>query len=287
MANLNAKALKEAREKRQWSQEKLSEEAKINVSTISRIERGISSRANGHTLKQLAAALEVAGGDLCEPPNAKPDLVKLPMDTAARNALELVARRYGVSRRTIIELAPLLFYIAAEQSLSRRRQRLEEISEAADSLNDLQSKIPHLPLEWFVPSDSFDPERASIAARDLFGRKIAGGGRQFMIGYLESYEEAEHNPFAAFLNEALEAVGPSGRPDGNLNPVCCSRLGEPSYSICYEEAADIVGGDEAAAYAIVYGRAALHEMPKGTPEQRAEWARAAPRAVVDSDATEF
>ena len=101
---------------------------------------------------------------------------------------------------------------------------------------------------------------------------------------LESYDEAEDNPFAAFLNEALEAVRAPSHPDSDLEPVRCPSFGEPSYSICYEEAAEIVGNDEGAACAIVYGRVALHEMPKGSPAERAEWARSQPQIVLsDTD----
>ena len=153
MAILNPVALVEARKRKGWTQLQLSEATKpqINVSTISRIERGRPSRVRESTVKQFAAALEVRPEDLREATSSEPDLVKVPMDVCARNALALVAKRYGVGRRTIIEVAPLLFYIAAEQSLSRRRQRLEEIRNAADFLNHLQSKIPHLPLDWWVP----------------------------------------------------------------------------------------------------------------------------------------
>ena len=62
------------------------------------------------TLKQFAMALEVQPEDVCKAAPCEPDLVKVPMDIGSRNALTLVAKRYGVSRRTIIELAPLLFY---------------------------------------------------------------------------------------------------------------------------------------------------------------------------------
>jgi hypothetical protein len=48
----------------------------------------------------------------------------------------------------------------------------------------------------------------------------------------------------------------------------------PSYDICTEEAAKIVANDAKAARAIVCGAAALHEMPKGSPQQKADWARA-------------
>ena len=45
------------------------------------------------------------------------------------------------------------------------------------------------------------------------------------------------------------------------------------YWICYDEAAERVEGDAKAVFAFVSGPAASHETPKGTPAQRAEWAR--------------
>ena len=152
MANLNPKALVEARKRKGWTQSQLSEATKpqINVSTISRIERGRPSRVRESTLRQFAMALEVQPDDLCEAAPSEPDLVKVPMDVGSRNALTLVAKRYGVSRRTIIELAPLLFYTVAEQSLRNRRNRLKEIREAADTLYHLQRNVPHVPPHWPV-----------------------------------------------------------------------------------------------------------------------------------------
>ena len=106
---LNPKALVEARKRKRWTQSQLSEATKpqINVSTISRIERGKPYRVRESTLKQFATALGVQPRDLCEDTTPKPDLMKVPMGIGARNALALVAKRYRVNRRTIIELAPL------------------------------------------------------------------------------------------------------------------------------------------------------------------------------------
>ena len=47
----------------------------------------------------------------------------------------------------------------------------------------------------------------------------------------------------------------------------------PLYWICFDEAAKIVGGNFGAAMAILRGEAALHEMPKGSPAEKAAWAR--------------
>lgn len=269
MAFVSKEALKRARENKGLSQEALAGAAKLDPSTISRMERGIPSRIRKHSLEQLAVALETKPEELCEAPASDPDLVKLPMDVSARNALVLVAKRFGVSRRCIVGLAPLLFYFMAERSLASRRKLLEEIREAANSLENLQSRMPHLPSLWPVDEEALLAERESIEARDLFGRGFAN--RNFFGQRSESYKDDEHNPFAAFLTEALEKT--RGPNDAN-KPVRCTTISSPSYWICYDEAAEKVAGDEDAAWAIVGGEVALHEMPtKATPAERAQWVR--------------
>jgi len=87
----------------------------------------------------------------------------------------------------------------------------------------------------------------------------------------QDYDEAEHNPFVSFLREALSKATKS--PEA-VESIRWTPGLWPDYEICKEEAASIVGNDARAAQAILFGWAALHEMPKGSPEQRAEWARA-------------
>lgn len=280
MAILNPKALVEARNRKRWTQSQLSEATKpqIAVSTISRIERAKEPyRVRESTLKQFAAALEVPPKELCEDATPDPDLIKVPMGVGARNALRLIEKRYRVRRRTITELAPLLFYIAAEQSLSARRKRLEEIREATHLLGDLQSKVQHLPRGWVDPT-ALDLEHSSIEQRDLFGRTHFGETRDPFL--YEHYVDAEHNPLAAFLTDALEKT--RGPNDADEPVRCPSWSGEPSYYICQDEAAEIVGGDQTAADAIVEGRADLHDKPKGTPTEIAEWAKR-PSIVLGDD----
>ncbi len=199
--------------------------------------------------------------------------MKLRIESAARNALTLVARRYEVRREAIVEIAPLLFFIAAEQCFHERQKRLADVRASADALFHLQSGIHHLP-PYYPDEIAFRSEEQSIKARDLFGREVTGD--------LDAdYKEAEQNPFAAFLRDSLARVSKS--PELVEWTSWAPGL-SPSYAICWDEAAELVGGDEDAALAILDGWASLHEMPKGTPEQRAEWARAkAPLRVATTD----
>lgn len=269
MAILDGKALADARRKKGWTQEELSEATKpqIVVSTISRIERGKPTRVRANTLKALAKALDVGPESLCVAPEAEREVMKIRIETAARNALALVARRYGIRREGIVQIAPLLFFIAAEQCLQEYQRRIAEVRAAQDTLADLYHGISLKPL---LPLDSSAAESAerSIEARDLFGQKIIEDG--FVDGFTPDYE-GKHNPFVTFLRDSLARVSssPEAAKSVRWNPVLW-----PSYEICIEEAGSIVGGDARAARAIVCGAAALHDMPKGSPEQRAEWAQA-------------
>ena len=273
MPMLDGKALTEARRKRGWTQVELSEETKpkVDVSTISRIERGKPTRVRANTLRALAKALGVQPESLCPTAEAERDVMKIRMETATRNALTLVARRYGISRESIIEAAPLLFFIAAEQSLKERQRRITDVRAAADALVDLQRAVRHLPMHWPIDESAVSSEEQSIKARDVFGRKVLANSHEFISDFELEFDVAAENPFVAFLRDNFSKVSDS-------NEVAQSVRWHPdrwpSYQICAEQAGTIVGNDAGAARAILSGVAALHEMPKGTPQERAEWARA-------------
>jgi transcriptional regulator with XRE-family HTH domain len=273
MAILNGKALTEARRKRGWTQVELSEvtKPKVDVSTISRIERGKPTRVRANTLRALAKALDVQPESLCPAAEAERDVMKLRIEAAARNALTLVAHRYRIGRESIIEIAPLLFFIAAEQSLKERQNRIADVRASADALFDLYRGIPHLPPEWPIDEGAVSSEEQSIKARDLFGRKVLDDAQQFMSELDTGFDEAEQNPFVQFLRDSLSKASEANEVAGSVR---WSPGLWPSYEICAEEAATIVGNDPKAAHAILCGAAALHEMPKGPPQQRAEWALA-------------
>jgi transcriptional regulator with XRE-family HTH domain len=273
MAILSGKALVEARRKKGWTQVELSEATrpKIDISTISRIERDKPTRVRESTLKALTKALDVRPESLCPTAEAERDVMKLRVETASRNALTLVALRYRISRESIVEAAPLLFFIAAEQCLQERQKRIAEVRASADALFDLQRGIRHLPPHWPVDEDAVSSEEQSIKARDLFGEKLVEDAQQFMSELDADYDDAEQNPFVTFLRGNLARVSGSSEI---AESVRWTPGLWPSYEICADEAANIVGNDATAARAVIIGAAALHEMPKGSPEQRAEWARA-------------
>jgi len=273
MPIVNPKALIEARQKKGWTQLELSEATKpqINVSTISRLERGKSARVRENTLRELARVLGVTAAHLCPTEEAERDVVKLGIHAAARNALTLVALRYGVRREHIVELAPLLFFLAAEQCLQERKKRLAEVRDAADSLFDRQSRMRHIPPHWPVDSGALDAEEDSIEVRDLFGTKVLESAGQFIGDYSDDFDEAKDNPFVSHIRGALAALGAT---DEDVEAVKWTPGLWPHYHICAEQAGRIVGGDVDAVRAILFGSAALHEMPKAAPEERAAWARA-------------
>lgn len=273
MAMLDGKMLAEARRKKGWTQVELSDatKPKVDVSTISRIERGKPSRVRANTVRALAKALDVQPDNLGPTAEAERDVMKIRIETAARNALTLVALRYRISRESIIEVAPLLFFIAAEQSLKERQKRITDVRSAADVLFDLQRAVRHLPMHWPVDESAVSSEEQSIKARDLFGRKVLDDAQQFMGEFDVDFDEAEQNPFVEFLRDSLSKVSGSNEV---AESVRWSPGLWPCYDICAEEAGTIVGNDAKAAHAILCGAAALHEMPKGAPQQRAEWAQA-------------
>lgn len=274
MTMLDPKALVEARKKKGWTQKELSDatKPKIDISTISRLERGKPTNVRGNTLEQLSKALGASPESLCKTADKERDVIKLSIGPAARNALKLVADRYHINREYIVDVAPLLFFLVAEQSLHDRQQRADELQQAAETLFDLQCTNRHLPRKYPIDEDALATEKRSIQKRDLFGLAVTRNAGPLLNYADDEYDESEHNPFAAFLSKALSTVR---KTHENSEPVRFHPGRCPEYAICAEEAAAIVGGDAEAVKAILRGAAALHEMPKDSPaEERAAWARA-------------
>ena len=173
MPILNPNALKKAKIDKGWTQLQLSEATKprINVSTISRIERGKPRRVREITLNQFAKALGISAKELSDNEIGR-DSVKFQMGSLSRNALRLIAGRYGVDRDHIVELAPLLFFIIAEKSLQARRKHLKTVREAANTFAEVRSGIGHLRLHSPIDEDALKDEENSINARDLTGEMI-------------------------------------------------------------------------------------------------------------------
>jgi hypothetical protein len=193
--------------------------------------------------------------------------MNLTINDACRNALTLVAQRYGVTRQTIVETAPLLFFLAAEACLKERVKGLKQLRNAFDAV--FGARIEHLPVFWPVDHEALTREQRSIDARDLDGTLV-----YVTVGEPEDpdWNRWERNPFAQFLSTSLTEFSGSEERVAWLPNV------SPSYWICSDEAAAIVGGDSEATEAILNGGAALHEMPpeirKSSSAEKADWARA-------------
>lgn len=261
--------LEKARKRLGWTQEELSKKCGVNVSTIYRLERDKPTRIRASTLERLSAVMGVRPSDLTQKaaPEPERDFMKVRIGSAARNALALVASRYRVPRERIIEIAPLLFLVAAEASLLGRRANVRELRAAENAV--YEAAIPHLYRTAAVDAEAVELEEKSIAARDLFAELVEDRGS----GNDDSdYDRSKDNPFARYLSQLLNEVVGS---DERVEPVHWGARGGPSYQICTEEALRLTGGDEEAAKAILSGDAALHERPKpANSEQIAEWAKA-------------
>jgi DNA-binding Xre family transcriptional regulator len=250
------------------SQKELAAKIGTDVGTVSRWKTGKIKNIRSYKLARLCEALGITPTELCaDGPlpeataagDAAPrGQVTMMLDTACRNALALVARRYGVTRQQIVEVAPLLFAIMAEQSLAERRNRLDGYHNAAPL---------HLRGSLRGPYDEddnelLDAEERSIRQRDLFASHVVDRDKN----------HHKSNPFADFLSKRLFETDLKKE-----NGVTWEEDEAPRYQIGIEELIDLLGKDEDACKLVLSGEVALAEMPgdtrKATPEVRASWVK--------------
>lgn len=272
---INPERLRALLARRNLSQKDLAEKMGMDAGTLSRWMRGKITKIRGHTLDQLCEVLKTTPselrGDGPLPESSKDGdaayrgQVTFMLDTACRNVLALVARRYGVTRQQIVEIAPLLFAVMAEQSLAERRNQLQAIK---DALGDIENSAPQHLRNWLrAPSDSDDQElleseERSIEGHDLFAARVGGWDEH----------HSKDNPFARFLHEKLSETG---LPHGGT--VRWDEDESPRYMIGIDELVELLGKDKDACLLVLNGKVALAEMPgdtrKGTPEIRASWVK--------------
>lgn len=287
MKKIDHSVLKKLRNAKGWSQEQLAAKTKsdrlpnIDKQTISRLERGERDKTRDRTVEQLARALNVEPGVLTgevpvpemklesEPASPKSQL-NVRISGMARNALTLVAQRYPhVDPSQMIELAPFLFLWAAEASLRHRRERVTQLERAWENVRNLESEI------WYGPphpdSDYLEKqiaaEHESIDMGDIFG------SLPHEDPDLYSDSNAE-DPFSIFLSDLVKDFSDIAKFDG------FSSEGNPTYSVCFEAAAGLAGGNLDIADMILRGFVPLNEMPKeirfwpNKTKERADWVRA-------------
>ncbi len=251
--------LKELRRRNRLSQGELAERSLISKDTISRLERGVLPGNRNHTIDQLSKALEVPPGVLTgELP--LPDAgkgrrresrrqVPVRISGSALNALQLVSHRYQVPMIRVLEIAPVLFLFAAEESLDWRRQNLRSMKAAYQ----MRRKFSHLNV-GFLPEKDADrliaEEEKSISQNDILAETIPDS-----VSGAKTYSN-ETNPFSSYLAE--KSMNYSEDLIWGLD------FGKEytSYFACSGDALDIAGGDEMAQEWILMSEFLLSDIPK-------------------------
>lgn len=285
MARINSLIMKRQRDKLGLSMEDLETRSGIDKGTIYRIEAGKPGRNTRNTIVKLATALKITPDELVATKADDSDgtdvilysrsQLNVRISHEARNALAFVGQRYGVRPIDIIEFAPLLFHLVAEESLQLRHDRLGQLRTARDAVSSMHGKFPHiterLMNDWQAEEMEFAEEK-SIAHRDLRGDMLDKDERLYDVRPMD-YDEGEQNPFIVHLRERLSAVA------GGTSVLEAWYEGwSPRYLIAKEEALAYFNGDEDVADDVLHGVIGLHEIPKelrgaDAAEARLAWAR--------------
>ena len=281
------------RQRKRLSRPQLAERSKVNERTIQRLEKEPQpSRKN--TLKRLATALGVKPGVLTgeeplpesvkEPPSAsRPPQIGAQVAPKVRLAYDLIKRRYGVSTAEIINMAPLFFALLAEGSLAWRREKLKELEEGVDRLEQIEGFWRGKSSDFNVASTSMreaiEAEKISTAndKADLFGEHLLDD-----LNYYE-IDPSTDNPLASYLRKLEAELDLEAEID--ITGVVCvdseylrfgSPLKFPDYDICSDELDSIANSSPAARLALEAGYARLSEIPEklmaeDAGEERAKW----------------
>jgi len=284
MARINPITLKRQREKLGFSLEDLERRSGIDKGTIYRIEAGKPGRNARNTISKLASALKCTPDELVATKIEDPDgtetvlysrsQLNVRISHEARNALSFVGQRYDVRPIDIIEIAPLLFHLVAEESLAARRDCLERLRTARDAVSSMQGSFPHITErlinDWQAEEMEF-AEARSIAKRDLRGELLDKDEKLYDVRPMD-YDDGERNPFVVHLRERLKEIGGYAELDAWYEGW------SPRYLVGREEASTYFNGDDDVAEDVVNGVIGMHEIPKDlrgadAAEARLAWAR--------------
>jgi transcriptional regulator with XRE-family HTH domain len=276
MPNINAANLYRFRKRRDFTLDRLAELSGVNRTTINRIERGKRLETRLNTVESLAKALgvepsDLLGQDLVEVDENRPlrpsSKYQFSMTNDARNALDLVAERYGVKAQAILHLAPFLFLCAAEQSLQKRRKKLEQAHEKLGELfaATMPQHLGDALLNNWYGDPVLEDERQSIARHDIFGERVPAKHKP------TDFDLESENPFAEHLIEmGKDTLGLAQFESWSQFMVY------PEYELLEEDAKVLTGDKHKATRSIIDGSAPLYRLPpevrKAGPQAIAKWA---------------
>lgn len=268
--------LKNIRKSKNLSQQKLADASRdrrhaVSKRTIARIESGDTppETVRPHTLKCIADTLQVDPGVLCKPSDESFEQeasergyvqIKelLPPDVAEDYRIANLV--YGVNFYELILAAPWMFTLLAQQSLSERKVQIDEIEASFNGVMDqVPSHLNHGKSAYTDIEGIVWDERTSLAARDIFGKRIfeeasARGGDSGLS------DRNETNPFIAFLRRAAADLDHDVLDPDELNP---NDEGLPrSWPIFRGWLHEIAGRDPLALFAIKRDIGIVHKIPK-------------------------
>ena len=140
-------------------------------------------------------------------------------------------------------MAPLFFALLAEGSLAWRREKLKELKEGIDRLEQIEGfwhSGQGLPFAVTPVPEAIEEEEDSIAKADLFGEHLLGCSTYDL-------DPSTDNPFASYLRKLkaeLDIIGVVDVDSGDLR--FGSPLKFPGYDICRDELDRIANNSDSA-----------------------------------------
>jgi transcriptional regulator with XRE-family HTH domain len=278
-------ALKSLRERKGWSQQELAQKGKVTSRTILAIEKSAEETVSiqQKTLDGLSKALDerndVLSGKAPLPAEGFPFDLHIRLNPNVRLHFDLIKRKYGVDIQDVINVAPLLFVSAAEESLQRQQEQVEKDFSEFGNIPSLQRQFSNpdeylnsQPTPWLPndlePHEYFSERWHAIQIRDLFEVYLREGNDPVF---------EQPNPFADYLHEVSQrpllknTVSVGNELDflaeGYRYWYSFSRY-IPDYSVCLDVLRQITLGSTDADMALTQGVVAISEIPEDLWEPR-------------------
>ena len=278
--SISPSRLKTLRNRKGWSRADLAKKSHVTERRILDLEKPDPEpkKVQRGTMKRLAEALRVnwnvLSGEKPLPPLSSNEELSLSLDPKTRLNYDLIKRRYGLEFDDIVNLAPLLFIKAAEESLERQRGQLEEEIKHYGDTRSLRYQIAGISKDpdgpWInddlTPEDYFQLKYEALAKKDLFEKDLLDE---------DDPPWDQENPFADYLRELSETpiLNQTTRFDGDDEILFFrywyysgNRI--PSYIVCRDLLEQVALGSINARLALEHGVVSIGEIPPDLWEPR-------------------
>ena len=286
--SIDPKRLTELRKRKRLNRVQLADKARLSQRQIARLESEVLPRstARDRTVNNLAKALDVEPGVLTGEMSMPTANERLPDQLGPSRqvsawvqpevglAYALIKRRYGVNLTTLVNAAPLMFVLLAENSFVWRREKLKEVEEATERLDSSGSRhLRHTYVGAGRANEGTYVERRSIEMRDLFGEDI------FKDLLEQGYEADSTNPFAEFLCDIAARIDDQDIVQVDANGWIQDRgalKNFPEFTVCNGDLDRFTGGSERLNLALRIGYVRVDHIPEelltdDAAERRRQW----------------